>query len=564
MADDDRKMIWLPTPALTRRKFLIAGSAAAFLAACGGDDDDSASTTAPPGSAAPGTTGAPATTTGATTAPGGTEPVGIKGGILRVGTLGGANDLLDGQHIIGKSDIARQATGWEPLLNFDPDYKVVNTDSLAEELETVAADHYVVRLKEGLMFWDGTPVRAEDVIYSFTRMLDPDQAVFGGSALRPIMDAAGLTKVDDRTVDIKLKQLVANFNEALCAYTTTIVPEGYTRFAGDPATQNGTGPFKLQEFEVGVQSIHTRNENYWQPGKPYFDEVHIIDFADNDAMINALLADQIDCAQDIPATAVDTLENQGYGVLNAAGGGWLTIIMAVDQEPFTDVRVRQAMRLIVDRQAMVDEVLGGYGRVANDLFSPLDAAYIGDELPQREQDIEGAKALLAEAGQSDLEIDLFAPNDTAGLPEMIQSFATMAAEAGITVNPQVLDGGVYWGDEYLKRTFATDFWGTRNFLPQVAASELPTAPYPDTHWPPEGSTFIEDYNAAVAEVDLEKRKVITDKMQQELYETGGLIIPFFQNQLDGFNLRLKGLVERANTLNLDHYGRGYKNLYFEE
>ena len=121
-----------------------------------------------------------------------------------------------------------------------------------------------------------------------------------------------------------------------------------------------------------------------------------------------------------------------------------------------------------------------------------------------------------------------------------------------------------YGDEYLKRTFATDFWGTRGFLPQVAASELPTAPYPDTHWPPEGSTFIEDYNAAVAEVDLEKRKVITDKMQTELYETGGLIIPFFQNQLDGFHLRLKGLVERANTLNLDHYGRGFKNLYFEE
>ena len=563
---DDRKMIWIPTPALTRRKFIIAGSAAAFLAACGGgdDDDDATSTTAPSGSAAPGTTGAPGTTTGATTAPGGTQPVGIKGGILRVGTLGGANDLLDGQHIVGKSDIARQATGWEPLLNYDPDYNVVNTDSLAEELETVAADHYIVRLKEGLMFWDGSPVRAEDIIYSFTRMLDPEQAVFGGSALRPILDATGLTKVDDRTVDIKLKQLVANFNEALCAYTTAMVPEGYTRFAGDPSTQNGTGPFKLQEFEVGVQSIHTRNENYWQPGKPYFDEVHIIDFADNDAMVNALLADQIDCAQDIPATAVDTLENQGYGVLNAAGGGWLTIIMAVDQEPFTDVRVRQAMRLIVDRQAMVDEVLGGYGRIANDLFSPLDPAYIGDELPQREQDIPAAMALLEEAGMAGMEIDLFAPNDTAGLPEMIQSFATMAAEAGVTVNPQVLDGGVYWGDEYLKRTFATDFWGTRGFLPQVAASELPTAPYPDTHWPPEGSTFIEDYNAAVAEVDLEKRKVITDKMQTELYETGGLIIPFFQNQLDGFHLRLKGLVERANTLNLDHYGRGYKNLYFEE
>ena len=80
-------------------------------------------------------------------------------------------------------------------------------------------------------------------------------------------------------------------------------------------------------------------------------------------------------------------------------------------------------------------------------------------------------------------------------------------------------------------------------------------------WPPD-DPFIDDYNAALAEVDDAKRKVITDKMQTELYEEGGLIIPFFQNQLDGYNERVQGLVERANTLNLDHYGRGYKNLYF--
>ena len=67
----------------------------------------------------------------------------------------------------------------------------------------------------------------------------------------------------------------------------------------------------------------------------------------------------------------------------------------------------------------------------------------------------------------------------------------------------------------------------------------------------------------MAEQDDAKRKVITDKMQKELYETGGLIIPFFKNLIDGYNGRLQGLVERANTLNLDHYGRGYKNLSFE-
>ncbi len=552
----DNQHLYLPLSAISRRNFIISGTMAAVLAACGSSSDGSDGTTGAS------TGGSEGTQTGTSEAAAGT---GKKGGILRMGTLGGANDLIDGQHIVAKADIARINTGWEPLMSFDPDFKVVTDNGVASKLETKAADLYVVTLKEGLKFADGAPVTPEDVIYSFQRMLDPEKAVFGGSALRPVLDPTGITKIDEQTIQFQLKQPFAIFNEAIAAYTCCLVPTGYERFAGDPSNQIGTGPYKLKEFEVGVQSIHVRNEFYWDEGKPYFDEVHIIDFADNDAMVNALLSDQIDCAADIPATAVDQLTGAGFGVLNSAGGGWLSTVMAVDQEPFTDKRVRQAFRLIVDRQAMVDEVLGGYGKVANDLFSPLDPAYLGEAVPQREQNIEEAKKLLAEAGKSDLTIDFFAPNDTAGLPELVQAFSVMAKDAGITVNPVVLDGGTYWGDEYLKRTFATDFWGTRNFLPQVAASSLKdTAPYAGDHWPPAGSTFAEDFNAAVAEVDLEKRKVITDKMQKELYEEGGLIIPFFQNLLDGFNQRIKGLNERPNTLNLDHYGRGYKNLYFEE
>ncbi|MEP7046374.1 MAG: ABC transporter substrate-binding protein, partial [Ilumatobacteraceae bacterium] len=383
--------------------------------------------------------------------------------------------------------------------------------------------------------------------------------------LRTVLDKTGITKVDDKTVELKLKQGVSNFKDTLCAYTMAIVPTGYERFSGDATTQVGTGAYMLKEFEVGKQSVHVKNPYYWDTGKASFDEVHIIDFADSDALTNALLADQIDIAADIPSASVETVQGtDGYKVLNSEGGGWLTIAMAVDQDPFTDVRIRQAMRLIVDRDAMVEQVLSGYGRVANDLYGPLDAAYAKD-LPQRKQDLEGAKALLAAAGKSDLTIDLFAPNDTAGLPEMIQLFAEQAKGAGITVNANVIDGGTYWGDEYLKRTFAVDYWGTRSFLLQVAAGSLKdVSPYPDDHWPPADSTFEADYKAALAETDDTKRKVITDKMQKELYDTGGLIIPFFQNLLDAYSSKVQGLVARPNTLNLDHYGRGWKNLSFAE
>ena len=577
---DKVKIFTLPEGAFSRRRLLagtgVAAVAAAALAACGSSSTSGDAATATTGAAdtattaAPATTVAPAATEAAATTDAATTVAAATGGgdkVLRVGTLGGANDILDGQHIVSKADIARQATGWEPFMSFSPDYLPEYTNGIAQEVSSTSPDVWTIKLKDGVKFSNGNAVTSKDMAYSVTRLLDPDLGLFGGSALRPILDKTGIAVVDDQTITLTLKQKVSNFREALCAYTFTVVPDGYKRFDGDVTNQVGTGPYMLKEFEVGKKSVHVKNPNYWDTGKPYFDEVQIIDFADADAMVNALLADQIDCAADIPATALDTIKGtEGYKVLNSAGGGWLTIFMAVDTPPFDDVRVRQAMRLIVDRDAMVEQVLAGNGRVANDLFAPLDHAYIGATLPQRKQDLDAAKKLLADAGKSDLAVDLFAPNDTAGLPEMIQLFAEQAKGAGIKINPVVMDGS-YWdgkekGGQYLVRGFGVDYWGTRNFLPQVAAGELPTAPYPDTHWPPKDSKFIDDYNAALAESDDAKRKVITDKMQQELYDNGGLIIPFFQNGLDGYNARVQGLVERANTLNLDHYGRGFKNLSF--
>ena len=166
----EKKIIMVPNNSVTRRQLIVGGTAAAAaaatLAACGGEESSSATTEAP---SLPSITAAPDTT-----APSG----GIKkGGILRMGTLGGANDLLDGQQIVSKADIARIVTGWEGLLNFDPAYNIVNDDSLAEEVEALSADKYIIRLKQGILFADGKPLTADDVLYSFERLLDPDLTV---------------------------------------------------------------------------------------------------------------------------------------------------------------------------------------------------------------------------------------------------------------------------------------------------------------------------------------------------------------------------------------------------
>jgi peptide/nickel transport system substrate-binding protein len=236
--------------------------------------------------------------------------------------------------------------------------------------------------------------------------------------------------------------------------------------------------------------------------------------------------------------------------------------MAVDMDPFTDNRVRQAMRLIVDRKAMLEQVLSGYGRVANDLYSPFDACF-DSSLAQREQDIEQAKSLLKQAGKDGMTVDLHTTNGAAGMVDSATIFASQAKAAGITVN--VHNDPNYYGNQYLKLAFSVDFWGTRNYLPQVANGSLPTAPYNETHWPPKsgpGSNFISLYKQALAEVDEAKRCDIVHEMQGLEYNYGGYVIPFFNNLVDAYSSKVAGFKVSKATLNLDTFGHGYRTIWF--
>ena len=573
MSEDSPKL-WLPAH-LTRRQLILGGSAVmvAGLTACGSDSKtggSSTATTAAPtatttGASTGSTSGTTAATTGASTATTTGETTATTaaagdvktGGTFKLGVVGGTNDIIDGQYIVAKPDQARLVAGWETLVTYNDKFEISYDEGLAESVEAKAADTYIIKLRDGIEFHNGKSLSADDLVYSFQRLIDKDLGL--APALQAYLEPSGITKLDNLSVQIKLTQGVVTFLDSIAGYAFGIVPEGYKR---EDAVQVGTGPFVLKSFTPGSESVHEKFANYWKEGKPYLDAVNIIDYADATALVNALLSGQIDAACDVPFAQVSTVESDSnYKILESQAGSFLPITMAVDQAPFDDVRVRQAFRLIVDREEMVERVLSGYGRIANDLYSPFDAGYASD-LPQRVQDIEGAKALLKEAGQENLSIDLFAPNDTAGLAEMANVFADQAKKAGVTVNVKVL-GSEYWGDEYCKRTFATSFWGTRPYLNQVAAGSLHDASYPETHWPPAGSKFADEYKEALATVDTEARYKIMHAMQEEEYNEGGNIIAFFNSLLDAYSSSVQGLVERPNVLNLDHFGRGFQNIWLD-
>jgi peptide/nickel transport system substrate-binding protein len=497
--------------ALAGGVLLATGNA---LAACGGDDDGG------------GQQGTPAQSQGKLRT----------GGSLRVGaTGGGAKDTIDAHRPTVDTDIMRCWNLYESLAVRSPDFSELEM-LLAESIEAEKSPkQWTVRLKQGITFHNGKPVTADDVIFSLKRILDPKDPKVGAASISYI-DQKQLKKLDDRTVRITLEFANAGFPDDLGQYFNAIVPTDY-----DVENPVGTGPFQYKSFTPGQQSEFTKFADYWEDGKPYVDSLTIIDFPDDTARVNALLGGQVEVIDNLPAAQIQSVKsNPNFRVLSSETGAWQPFTMRVDQAPFDDVRVRQAFRLMVDREQMVQQVLSGQGSVANDLYARYDPMYASD-LPQRAQDLEQAKSLLKQAGREGLSVELVTAPVFQGIVEAAQVFAQQAKGAGVDVKIRKVDSGTFYGDNYLKWTFAQDFWASRVYLSQVAQGDLPDSPFNETHW--KDPKFLDLIQQARAEVDEGKRKDILHEAQTIQYEQGGYIIQYFSNIIDAYSSKLGGFVE---------------------
>jgi peptide/nickel transport system substrate-binding protein len=527
---------------LTRRQVLhgaLAGgamlSAGGLLAACGGSSGSSSAASSAKSS--PASTGA------------------LKsGGSLRVGaTGGGAKDTIDAHLPTADPDIMRCWNLYEPLAVRPPSFGPLEM-MVAESIEAEhgKTDSWIVKIRPGIEFHNGKTVTADDVIFSLNRILEPKNPKVGAASIGYV-DIKNVKKLSASQVRIPLKFANAGFLDDLGQYFNAIVPVGY-----NPAKPVGTGAFMYESFTPGQQSVFKKFPNYWQHGKPYVDQVTIIDFTDDTARVNALLGGQVDAIDNLPTGQIQQVQgSSSLKVLISHTGQWQPFTMRIDQPPFSDVRVRQAMRLIVNRPQMVEQVLSGQGRVANDLYAPFDPAF-DSTLPQRSQDIAQAKSLLKAAGHAGMSVQLVTAPVFQGVVQAAQVFAQQASAAGVKVSLRKLDTGTFYGPNYLKWTFAQDFWATREYLPQVAQGSLPSSPFNETHWG--AGKFSTLINQARAEADETKRIAILHQAQQMEYTQGGYIIPYFSNQIDAYSSKLGGFVEAKSGFPLGNYW--FKNVGF--
>jgi peptide/nickel transport system substrate-binding protein len=426
-------------------------------------------------------------------------------------------------------DLAGQQALYDRLTTRNDDFELGN--SLAEEVTSDAkAEVWTIRLKQGVEFHNGKTIDADDVLASIRRKLNLKAST--SAPVWALTDPKGLKKIDKRTVSVRMLRPNAVFPSSLAQYTGYITPVGF-----DPRRPVGTGPFKFVSFSPGRETVLERFENYFGTG-PYFDRVRILDVPDETARVNSLLSGQVDAIQGVPASQLAAVKSRGKVELISKAGAWLPISMRVDTAPFNDPRVRQAMRLIADREEMVTAALGGQGRLGNDLYGILDPGY-DSELPQRTQDIEQAKSLLKQAGHEGLTVQMTAAPVATGVMPAVQVLARQAKDAGVTVNIRQMTPADYYGSEFLNYPFDVDNWQGGAYLDLAALADGPGAPYNQTHW--NDKQFTDLYYGALAELDENRRKQTLHDMQRIQYDRGGYLIWGLPNYLDASSPKVAGL-----------------------
>ncbi len=454
-----------------------------------------------------------------------------QGGTLRVGALGKA------------SAIARDPHG---VLNNDSDFLIT---SLVYDALTVPGQNANVAprlatkwepnadlttwrftIADGAAFHDGTPVTAEDVVWSLKRLRDTPS----GPSRLPGVDSAGISADGPRTV--VLKSNYPNTELPLLARLMTFtLKKGTTEVAGSP----GTGPFSLKSYQNGSATL-VRNPK-WHGGQVYLDAIEVRMFESPQAMANALLSGQIDVASNVGAVAARVAEARGdVQIIRRPNDTSMPIVMRAADGPFADPKVREALKLAVDREAMVKQVLSGYGTVANDVLGTGDQDYAKD-LPQRKRDLDRAKALLAEARfDTSKTYDLVTTEDIPGLAESATLFATQVRDAGVNIKVVKQESAQFWDKTWLNAPLYTTYWGTNDSVVFFAGKTLTSeAKHNEAAW--KDPQFDAAYKEAVSTADQAKRKQLLSTLQKIEYDRSGYLLWGMADGVDLASRKVQGL-----------------------
>jgi peptide/nickel transport system substrate-binding protein len=516
---------------LSRRDFIRRGTVVgisvpllgSILAACGG----SSSSTPPSGSS-------PTSSTGSGS--GGGKP----GGVIKVG-------IVTPTAAINPLTVADQ--GGLDMLAQTGEYLTLSTQGLTLQpvLATSwsansAGDVWTFKLRQGVKFHGGASMTADDVVYTYQLHTDPAKGSAALSAFAGVLKPAGVVKVDDHTVEFHLEAPNGNFPYLTSSdnYNMIILPNH-----SDPtqwqSTFIGTGPFILGSYTPKVSATFLRNPSYW--GTAALPSSTQFTFYDTQTpSVAALQGGSIDVLGQFAVSGGEALLSGSYNVIKLKSSAHRELSMRCDQAPFTDPRVRQAIALTLDRNAIAKALFNGYADIGNDSpFAPVFPS-TDTSVAQRAVNIAQAKSLLAAAGHgSGFSTQLITENFLE-IPQFAQIIQQSAKQIGVTINLKVETSSAYYG----KATFGNSDWldapmslvdyGHRSvpnvFLTaplQTINAKTGTGAWNAAHFA--NSQYDQLAAQYIAEVDPTSQKSVAGQIENLLLQQTPVVFAYFYNYL---------------------------------
>lgn len=317
---------------------------------------------------------------------------------------------------------------------------------------TISEDHktYTFTLREGVRFHNGADVTVDDVRYSIERCADASE----GEPLVPAFSAIEKVNTpDDKTVEIVLKEADTEF---LAYLTTAIVPKDYDQLDTQPV---GTGPFVYVSRTPQDNIVMERNEDYWgEPAK--LDKITFKVLTDSNAIVTNLKGGSVDMCFHLNATQVAALGDD-FRIFE----GTMNLVQALylnnDEEPFNDVKVRQALCYAVDPQQVLDMVSDGKGTIVGTSMFPAFGKYYMPELADMyTQDLDKAKELLKEAGYEDgFEMTITVPSNYQQHVDAAQILAEQLKAISVDAKIELIEWDSWLSDVYMDRKYQSTVVG---------------------------------------------------------------------------------------------------------
>lgn len=373
---------------------------------------------------------------------------------------------------------------YEPLVEYDKEFTIV--PALARSWEQLSDTLWRFHLRKNVSFHDGSPFTADDVVFSFQRAMSPT------SGFKAYVDGfVNIKKIDDYTVEIEtaapnpvLLRLLTNvfmMSKSWAEANNATTPQDFGKKEENFATHhtNGTGSYQLESREADVRTIYTENKNWWGQAEKTGNVSRVVytPIAQNATRTAALLSGEIDFILDPPAQDLARLKQQAKVI---EGNEFRTIYIGLDQHspelkyssikgknPFTDQRVREALYISIDTQAIQKIVMRGASLPTGTMIAPQVNGWTEALAARPAPDLKKAQHLLAEAGYgpNELRFTLDCSNDTYINDEAIcQAIINMWAKAGVKATLNTMPRAIYFPKLHAYDTSAYLFgWGVPTF-----------------------------------------------------------------------------------------------------